>query len=105
MITLNQRIILDERIIEEKEEGIHHEIYQTIGPVWAYIAFKRNYDSNGSADQPCVYSFAVRKSDRLMACTLGRLHWGTHTLHITHVSPSEKYPQYLIGYCVESAKN
>lgn len=102
MITLNQRIILDERIITEKEEGIHHEIYQTIGPVWAHIAFKRSLNIDGSADQSCVYSFAVRKSDRLRACTLGRLHWGDHTLYITHVYPSEKHPEYLTGYCVHT---
>ncbi len=100
MITLNQRIILDERITEEKEEGIHHEIYQTIGTVWAHIAFKRSYDSNGSAHKPCIYSFAVRKSDRLASCTLGRLHWGDKTLDITHVEPCEKHPQYLVGQCV-----
>lgn len=99
MITLNQRIILDERITKEKEEGIYHEIYQTIGPVWAHIAFKRGHDNNGSPHQPCIYSFAVRKSDRLISCVLGRLHWGNQTLYITNILFSEKYPQYLIGYC------
>lgn len=105
MITLNQRIILDERVITEKEEGIHHEIYQTIGPVWAHIAFKRGHDSNGSSHQPCVYSFTVRKSDRLAACTLGRLHWKDKTLYITHICISEKHPQYLTGYCANLTSN
>ena len=101
MIALNQRIILDERLTLEKEEGIHHEIYQTIGTVWAHIALKRNHDIFGHADKPCVYSFTVRKSNRLTACTLGRLHWGDQTLYITHVAPSERYPQYLMGQCVK----
>jgi hypothetical protein len=97
---LNQRIVLDERITQEKEEGIHHEIYQTIGPVWAHITLKRSHNLDGSTDKPCVYSFAVRKSARLTGCNLGRLHWGEHTLYITHVSSSEKYPQYLVGCCL-----
>lgn len=82
MLLLNQRIILDERIIVEKEEGIHHENYQTMGSIWANITLKRGPDINGSASQSCVYSFIVRKSDRLTSCTLGRLHWGKQTLYI-----------------------
>jgi hypothetical protein len=98
---LNKCIILDERLTQEKEGGIHHEIYQTIGTVWAHIALKRDSHVNGHANQPCVYSFVVRKSDRLTGCTLGRLHWGDKTLYVTNVAPSEKYPQYLIGQCIE----
>lgn len=100
MPLLNQRIILDERITIEKEEGIHHENYQTLGTIWASITLKRSPDINGSAIQPCVYSFIVRKSDRLTSCTLGRLHWGNKTLYITHVSPCVKQPQYLVGQCI-----
>jgi|GEM_PF-5378438 len=100
MITLNQRIILDERVIEETEKGIHHEIYKTKGTVWAHVAFKGSCNNNDSAHQSCLYSFAVRKSDRLTGCTLGRLHWNNHILYITNVFTSEKYPQYLMGYAV-----
>ena len=100
MIKLNQRIMLDERVMEEKEEGVHHELYKTIGPLWAHVAVKGGFHNNGPTHQPCLYSFAVRKSDRLMNCTLGRLHWGKHTLYITIVFTSPQYPQYLLGCAV-----
>jgi hypothetical protein len=100
MIILNQRVILDERITLEKEEGIHHEIYQTIGPVWAHISLKRSHEINDFTNKPCIYSFVMRKSNRLTSCVLGRLHWRKQVLYVTQVCTAEKYPQYLIGHCL-----